>query len=84
MKDADIKNLQKFYTNLQKSIKCFSQDITNANLQATLNDENKLPSEFSCDEETLNDIIQTLENLRQKTNIILSKLCIEDLKNEEM
>ena len=74
MKEADIKNLQKFYTNLQKSIRSFSQDITNANIQATLNDENKLPSEFSCDAETLNDIIQTLESLRQKTNKILINL----------
>jgi hypothetical protein len=82
MKETDIINLKKFYTNLQYSIKGFSQDIANTNLQTLLNNEKELPTEFNLNKESLDEIIQKLENLRQETNKILSKLCLENVKNK--
>lgn len=83
MKNEDINNLKKFYSDLQWSVKNFSEELMNTNLLTMLNNEKKLPNEFNCDKKALDKILQKLESLRQDTNKILSKLCIEEVKRRE-
>ena len=81
MNKEDIKHLSEFYENLKNEINSFSQDIMKLNLITILNDERKISNEFNCDKKDLDEILQKLETLRQDTNKILSKLCIEKIKS---